>query len=40
MAGEFELAGWSYRRVALIGRRWIEEYWQAVVGELIGGDPN
>jgi hypothetical protein len=36
MAGEFELAGWAYRRVAPIGENWIEEYWQSVVRELIG----
>src|SRR5262249_5525853 len=36
MAGEFELAGWSYRRVAPIGERWIEEYWHAVVRDMIG----
>lgn len=36
MAGEFELAGWTYRRVAPIGERWIEEYWRAVVRELLG----
>jgi hypothetical protein len=35
MAGEFELAGWEYRRVAPIGRRWIEEYWRIVASELI-----
>ncbi len=35
MAGEFELAGWSYRRVAPIGERWIEEYWRSVVRELL-----
>ncbi|WP_315854442.1 cyclic-phosphate processing receiver domain-containing protein [Aquisphaera giovannonii] len=36
MAGEFELAGWSYRRVAPIGERWIEEYWRSVASELLG----
>jgi hypothetical protein len=36
MAGEFELAGSSYRRVAPIGERWIEEYWRAVVRDLLG----
>ncbi len=36
MAGEFELAGWSYRRVAPIGERWIEEYWRSVARELLG----
>jgi hypothetical protein len=30
MAGDLELAGWSYRRVAPIGERWIEEYWRDV----------
>ncbi len=35
MAGEFELAGWTYRRVAPIGERWIEEYWRSVVRELL-----
>ena len=37
MAGEFELAGWSYRRVAPIGERWIEEYWRIVARELLKG---
>jgi hypothetical protein len=37
MAGEFDLAGWSYRRVAPIGERWIEEYWRAVAADLLGG---
>ena len=37
MAGEFELAGWSYRRVAPIGERWIEEYWRVVVRDLLAG---
>lgn len=36
MAGEFELAGWSYRRVAPIGEGWIEEYWRAVARDLLG----
>ena len=40
MAGEFELAGWSYRRVAPIGERWIEEYWRVVVRELLGASPS
>ena len=35
MAGEFELAGWTYRRVAPIGERWIEEYWRIVVRDLL-----
>ncbi|WP_435020191.1 cyclic-phosphate processing receiver domain-containing protein [Tundrisphaera sp. TA3] len=37
MAGEFELGGWEYRRVAPIGERWIEEYWRSVVRELLAG---
>ena len=37
MAGEFELGGWKYRRVAPIGERWIEEYWRSVVRELLAG---
>ena len=36
MVGEFELAGWSVRRVAPIGEAWIEDYWGAVVRELLG----
>ena len=40
MAGEFELAGWSYRRVAPIGERWIEEYWRLVVRDLLGASPS
>lgn len=39
MAGEFELAGWTYRRVAPIGERWIEEYWRCVTSELLGFPP-
>ncbi len=35
MAGDFELAGWNYRRVAPIGERWIEEYWRAVARDLL-----
>lgn len=35
MAGEFELAGWSYRRVAPIGERWIEEYWRPIAREVL-----
>lgn len=35
MAGEFELAGWTYRRVAPIGERWIEEYWRVVARGLL-----
>ncbi len=37
MAGDLELAGWTYRRVAPIGVRWIEEYWQHVVRDLLDG---
>lgn len=37
MAGEFELAGWSYLRVAPIGERWIEEHWRRVVREALAG---
>jgi hypothetical protein len=39
MAGEFELAGWSYRRVAPIGEMWIEEYWRVVVRDLLRETP-
>ena len=35
MAGEFELAGWEYVRVAPIGERWIEEYWRRVVRDAL-----
>lgn len=35
MAGEFELAGWKFHRVAPIGDDWIEEYWSKVVYELL-----
>jgi hypothetical protein len=35
MADEFELGGWSYRRVAPIGERWIEEYWRVVARDLL-----
>lgn len=35
MTGEFELAGWTSRRVPPIGERWIEEYWRAVVQEIL-----
>lgn len=37
MAGEFELAGWSYVRVAPIGERWIEEFWRRVVRDALAG---
>ena len=40
MAGEFELAGWSDRRIAPIGERWIEEYWRVVVRDLFGASPS
>jgi hypothetical protein len=30
MAGDLELAGWNYRRVAPLGEDWIEAYWAAV----------
>jgi hypothetical protein len=40
MAGEFELAGWSYRRVAPIGERWIEEYRRVVARDLLGTSPS
>lgn len=36
MAGDFELAGWSYRRVAPLGEQWIEEYRRVVVRDLLG----
>lgn len=35
MAGEFEPAGWSHRRVAPIGERWIEEHWRIVARDLL-----
>lgn len=38
MAGEFELGGWTNRRVAPIGELWIEEYWRLVVRELLAGE--
>lgn len=37
MAGEFELGGWSCRRVPPIGERWIEEHWRVVARELLRG---
>jgi hypothetical protein len=37
MIGEFELGGWSSRRVAPIGDDWIESYWGEVVGNLLAG---
>jgi hypothetical protein len=36
MAGEFELAGWSYRRVAPFGDDWIEVDWRRIVKRLLG----
>lgn len=35
MAGELELAGWKYRRVAPIGEDWIEEYWIHIARKLL-----
>jgi hypothetical protein len=35
MAGDLELAGWNFKRVAPIGDRWIEEYWRAIALELL-----
>ncbi len=35
MIGEFELGGWSYKRVAPIGEDWIEAYWRVVVRKLL-----
>jgi NAD+-processing family protein with receiver domain len=35
MAGEFELAGWKYHRVAPIGEDWIEEHWAKVARKLL-----
>ena len=35
MAGNSELAGWSYRRVAPLGEDWIEGYWRPVARELL-----
>jgi hypothetical protein len=36
MAGDFELAGWNYHRVAPIGEYWIEESWRVTASELLG----
>jgi hypothetical protein len=35
MAGEFELAGWRYWRVAPLGDDWIESDWRLVVEHLL-----
>jgi hypothetical protein len=35
MAGEFELAGWQYHRVAPLGDDWIEEHWVRVARRLL-----
>jgi hypothetical protein len=35
MAGEFELAGWRYHRVAPLGDDWIEEHWRPVAMRLL-----
>jgi hypothetical protein len=35
MAGEFELAGWRYHRVAPLGDDWIEEHWIHVARRLL-----
>ncbi|MBV9123648.1 MAG: hypothetical protein JO112_09845 [Planctomycetes bacterium] len=35
MAGEFELAGWKYHRVAPLGEDWIEEHWAPVARKLL-----
>jgi hypothetical protein len=35
MAGEFELAGWRYWRVAPIGEDWIELDWRRLVKRLL-----
>jgi CheY-like chemotaxis protein len=35
MAGELELAGWKYWRVAPLGDDWIEAYWAAVARKLL-----
>jgi hypothetical protein len=35
MAGEFELAGWTYHRVAPLGDDWIEAYWAKVARRLV-----
>jgi hypothetical protein len=35
MAGELELAGWRYQRVAPLGDDWIEEHWARVARNLL-----
>lgn len=35
MAGELELAGWRYHRVAPLGDDWIEEHWARVARQLL-----
>ena len=35
MEGEFELAGWTYHRVAPIGDDWIEADWHRVVARVL-----
>jgi hypothetical protein len=35
MAGEMELAGWVYHRVAPLGDDWIEEHWRHVARRLL-----
>jgi hypothetical protein len=39
MAGEFELAGWKYHRVAPLGDDWIEEHWMHVARRLLRRRP-
>jgi len=36
MAGEFDLSGWRYWRVAPLGDDWIESDWRLVVEQLLG----
>jgi hypothetical protein len=40
MAGEFELAGWPFGRVAPIGDDWIEVDWRCAVKNLIARSKN
>ena len=35
MAGDLELGGWTYRRIAPLGDDWIEGYWRPVVRKLL-----
>lgn len=37
MEGEFELAGWRYRRVAPLGNDWIEVDWRYAVQRILRG---